>query len=566
MARCGWITFIGVGLFSLCLFQSALADVEAEQAQRNALAVQVAILQAREHLHNGDPARAVLVLEKNLSRIDGNRKYLMLLRQSYISHITNLHLKEDAEGAEKFIRRLRILDPEEAKKLAFRPTSGLTTVSSVTQENTGENKLTGNRLNQEPIPQPVPKMELTQNQNDNAPLKPTFRGVMPEQEDPFRLENSLDAKDGSADNNRLAKNLLVMARAKFGQKNYEEAQSLFRKANRLGEMSKAEKTEWAYCKLYQVTRDLNSNEKTIPLEKMEAEVKSAIVMAPELSRVGHSLLSQIAKEQLSRRKQPSFQPVAVRHNPQDMNGWQVAETQHFRIFHRQARQFVEKVAQVAEATRKRMYRKWFNAEGIWRRKCDIFLHANGNDYSKQTGVPRNSPGHSRIESNSSDGQVVSRRIDLRCDNPDLLHAVLPHETTHVVLAGQFGEHMVPRWVDEGIAVLSEPPSKVNVHKRNLTRISRQGDLFHVRELIEMNDYPKADRIGAFYAQSVSLVDFLTNQRDPRTFTKFVHEGMDKGFLLALQRHYGFQSYSALQNSWSQMVQGPDSQSAGLARK
>ena len=33
--------------------------------------------------------------------------------------------------------------------------------------------------------------------------------------------------------------------------------------------------------------------------------------------------------------------------------------------------------------------------------------------------------------------MVGRRIDLRCDDGHLFDAVLPHETTHVVLADRF---------------------------------------------------------------------------------------------------------------------------------
>ena len=40
----------------------------------------------------------------------------------------------------------------------------------------------------------------------------------------------------------------------------------------------------------------------------------------------------------------------------------------------------------------------------------------------------------------------------------MLEAILPHETTHVVLAGMFGNHDVPRWVDELFAGLDDHPT------------------------------------------------------------------------------------------------------------
>src|SRR5262245_32378569 len=169
-----------------------------------------------------------------------------------------------------------------------------------------------------------------------------------------------------------------------------------------------------------------------------------------------------------------------------------------------------------------MFRKWFGHDGgDWQPKCDIYLHPTAQDYTRATGVGGSSPGHSRIETDPSAKRIVSRRIELHCQNPALLAAVLPHETTHVVLAGQFDGKQVPRWVDEGIAVLSEPNDKVEMHKRNLARCWRDKQLFGVRDLLQLQDYPAPRQITAFYAQSVSLVDFLARKRGAVVFTQFV---------------------------------------------
>src|SRR5262249_23127034 len=154
-----------------------------------------------------------------------------------------------------------------------------------------------------------------------------------------------------------------------------------------------------------------------------------------------------------------------------------------------------------------------------------------------------SPGHSRIEADSATGEVIRRQIELRCDNPDLLSAVLPHETTHVILAGQFGRYQVPRWVDEGMAVVTQPKSKGGLHPNNPPLHHDRQELFRVGELIEMKDYPHASRVGAFYAQSVSLVRYLTELQNPQVFAQFVRDGMAKGYEPALRSHYGIKSYA-----------------------
>src|SRR5262249_61358926 len=111
---------------------------------------------------------------------------------------------------------------------------------------------------------------------------------------------------------------------------------------------------------------------------------------------------------------------------------------------------------------------------------------------------------------------------------------------------------VPRWCDEGIAVLSEPSEKIEAHRRNLHNFHKDNQLFGLKELMELKDYPPARRIGAFYAQSVVLTEFLTQQKGPRTLTEFVKDGIRQGYDAALQRHYGM-TFTQLEQLWQQQV-------------
>jgi len=175
------------------------------------------------------------------------------------------------------------------------------------------------------------------------------------------------------------------------------------------------------------------------------------------------------------------------------------------------------------------------------------LHATTQDYSRKTGQ-YNSPGHSSIRIEG--GRLVERRVDLHCDEPNLLTAVLPHETTHVVLAGQFGGQLVPRWADEGLAVLSEPSDRIERHLRNLPRCREQHKLYHIQDLLGLEAYPTDHGgINAFYAQSVSLVELLSSLRGEQEFTLFLREGMRYGYEKSLQRHFGIQSFADLEHRW-----------------
>ena len=238
----------------------------------------------------------------------------------------------------------------------------------------------------------------------------------------------------------------------------------------------------------------------------------------------------------------------VKRQSRGSDGWQIAETANFRIFHNQAGDLAERVAGIAEKTRATVEARWFaGASAPWEPKCNIYLHATGQDYSRKTGQ-YNSPGHSSIRIEA--GRLVERRVDLHCDEANLLTAILPHETTHVVLAGQFGGQLVPRWADEGLAVLTEPRERIERHLSNLPRCREQHKLYHLEDLVRLEAYP-ADRggINAFYAQSVSLVQLLSSLRGEQEFTLFLREGMRYGYEKSLQRHYGFGSFAELEHRW-----------------
>ncbi len=143
-------------------------------------------------------------------------------------------------------------------------------------------------------------------------------------------------------------------------------------------------------------------------------------------------------------------------------------------------------------------------------------------------------------------------MDMRLDAPDILEAVLPHETTHVVLGGMFGYTLPPRWADEGIAILSEPRAKLEQHRRTFYKCHRNGKLFGLKELMELKDYPDGPKLDAFWGQSVALCEFLTAQRDAKTLAAFVKDGMRHGYETALQRHYNL-TFTQLEERWTQQV-------------
>lgn len=242
--------------------------------------------------------------------------------------------------------------------------------------------------------------------------------------------------------------------------------------------------------------------------------------------------------------------------------WQVHETANFRIFHRDP-ELAERVAATAEATRSAQARRWGSpaAGSAWSPKCELYLFPDRRSYADATGQPENSPG---ISSMSNDGmRVLSRRMNLRADNPRLLNATLPHEVTHIVLADLFITRMIPRWADEGLAVLAEPASEQHRRQADLKGPLDAGRVFEAGQLMTM-DYPEPKDWKLFYAQSVSLTRFLVDQGPPKRFIQFVREAQRLGPEPALRDVYQIDGLSALQERWLAYArsQAPEDVAAG----
>jgi hypothetical protein len=249
----------------------------------------------------------------------------------------------------------------------------------------------------------------------------------------------------------------------------------------------------------------------------------------------------------SRSRPKAGSHVQVRHDGQPLGAWYLSETRNFRIFHNQPWELAERVARAAEQARAEAYAKWFGkAAPDWGPRCDIYVHANGQDYTWETGLPAQASGFARTR--HEEGRIVLRRVDVHCDEPEMCTAVLLHEVTHIVLASEYGADRVPHWASEGVAVLAEPTAKVALHLRDLPRYYRAGQLYKVRTLVELTGYPEPAHLGIFYAQSVSLVRFLGGFKGPEVLPRFLRDAARGGWTEALRRHYGV-TFDELERLW-----------------
>jgi hypothetical protein len=230
--------------------------------------------------------------------------------------------------------------------------------------------------------------------------------------------------------------------------------------------------------------------------------------------------------------------------------WEVRETANFRIFSLPGHEGAQRLPEVCEALRNDLQGTWFGTStgGAWTPKCDVMVQPNTADYRRILGPA--SAGSSGCTSLDLDaGRVTKRRIDLRGDAEDWMTAALPHELTHVVVADRFSKRQLPRWADEGMAILAEPEFKQNRRAQELEKAIERNVLFTGGELVTTGDYPAAARRDAFYGQSASLVGFLIERDSPEKFLQFVELAMETSYDKALADVYGITSTSQLETMW-----------------
>jgi len=260
----------------------------------------------------------------------------------------------------------------------------------------------------------------------------------------------------------------------------------------------------------------------------EREVAAALALSPsaDVRKLGDAVLA------LARRAEP----VSV---AESAGNFTVTGT---------APELAEKVAAAAEKHRNAIFERWSGpAGGAWTPKCEIAIHATATDYARETKQTAERTGHATVK--LAEGKVLERRLDLRADDESLLTDTLPRELTHIILADLFPFTPPPKWAEEGMAVLAASPDELGRYARTMAKCARDGKLFTVAALLEMKEFPAAEKITGFCCGSVSLTEYLVKLKGEKHFTTFLRDCQRYGSASALKRQYGVESPKALQDAW-----------------
>lgn len=181
------------------------------------------------------------------------------------------------------------------------------------------------------------------------------------------------------------------------------------------------------------------------------------------------------------------------------------------------------------------------------RRIEITLYSSSDEYVRATGLTRETPAMSQIDFRRGSADVVRARVSMHQDNArNHLSQLLPHEVTHVILAELVPGKVVPRWIDEGLACLSEDRETIGRYLNRSVDALRTNTLLSPQYVMERLAYPEPNARELFYAQSVALTSFLLSLGKASQFVSFAHHALAYGssYEQALQRYYALSTYAS----------------------
>jgi len=199
-------------------------------------------------------------------------------------------------------------------------------------------------------------------------------------------------------------------------------------------------------------------------------------------------------------------------------------------------QIAQQVAQYAEHYRREKALQWLGQEmPRWGQPCPL----------KVTISMQGSGGATSFAFDN--GRILSMDMHIEGTLDRLLASVLPHEVTHTVFAHYF-RCPVPRWADEGGAVMSEDEEEQQRHQELAQQIlATPGRAIPLKRLLALKNFPSD--VMVLFAEGYAVTRFLVERRDHQTLLRFVKDAEREGWDKAVKEHYGLDSVEELEAVW-----------------
>ncbi len=241
--------------------------------------------------------------------------------------------------------------------------------------------------------------------------------------------------------------------------------------------------------------------------------------------------------------------------------WQEVKDKHFVVLYkdygdqadayellRKAEEYYTKVAgQIG-------YSKYANF-WTWNERVKIYIFPSQEEFARETHQPPWSRGYV-----VSDARLLSTRMIVTYRQEDnFSNGLLPHEISHLLLRDFIGfDRYIPVWFDEGVAQLQEEQKRSVFYKLMRKKLA-QRNFIPLRTLNRMIISGEEDQkqVLAFYAQSLTVVDFLLKEYGTASFSQLcrnLREG--KKMEEAMRSAYGqaFRSFENLEEKWMKYIE------------
>ena len=204
-------------------------------------------------------------------------------------------------------------------------------------------------------------------------------------------------------------------------------------------------------------------------------------------------------------------------------------------------QFAKQVGDEAERFRRELAILWLGqALPKWAQPCPITL---------QVGPTLGAGGATSFVFDH--GEVFNWQMSIQGSEERILDSVLPHEVNHTIFASYFRQPL-PRWADEGACTTVEHESERAKQRQMLISFLKEDRGIAFSRMFMMKEYPQD--VMPLYSQGYSLCRYLIEQRDRKTFIRFLSEGLQSNqWNQALSNHYGVNDLAQLQHSWLDWV-------------
>jgi len=232
--------------------------------------------------------------------------------------------------------------------------------------------------------------------------------------------------------------------------------------------------------------------------------------------------------------------------------WAATKSRHFIVYYKNApRDFIEQLIEkseyyydkIADDLGFRRFDFW-----LWDNRAKIYIHDDAKAYQAATNQPAWSSGCAIMKEKVIHAFPYAQGF---------FDGVLPHEMGHIIFREFVGFYnpAIPAWLDEGVASYQE--SQVyNMANKLVAEAIATNKFISLENLSKMDPHSIKDNktVSLFYAEAVSIIDYLVKEFGKDNFILFCQNLRDKQDLeRAISYVYPFRNIDELDQAWEEYL-------------